>query len=1066
MTTPQIGPYTFAGMRGHLVPASAPVVATRWGMRPGRRRAKVSQLVTVEEVASVAEAWLKAYTYRTQVGALASPVIDHGGQRCDYALIQDVAASIKATTYGAVLRTTWSIIPPIWFGDFGAATTSVPGVPLGRTMAARTASPSADASFAVGSVQFDSATGDFLTPITTDQAKDVLSTGKSLGVDNVATEPVVGGGMLTSTVLVASSAVAAQIARACRYLVGTITTVRVGGITFFGVGVQDVDIDWSDTGATSSSGKSTLLTASWSFGIDQTSDDTKQSKTQSVMMVETASVWGQWEQAERALCDTAEEGIGCLAGSASFAQPVGPIEPPSNDRGLLGLRSDGALGLINHGSPANVQDPTDYTGRWVRISVRRGADGKPVTVGGTPRPIWYGVAMRRSIVGGTDTASSECQHVCAGLLHALSQVYLYRWYDQSQDATAIQGPADPGEVLPFNGEEGGDASSNARDQEVFSRGRSTINGKSVVVHDRRRKSPFSGDPYPAKWSAHEAVTTILAAYADQYPTAIPIALDGQTAALDYEGSWDLTNRSMADMLCEIINPRNGATFRLMVNENGDGWTLMILSTSGDAVTVPGGPDIPATAYQHALLDLTTASQYEVARDRSAQVDRLYVSGDYPWLGMTLAISTAKPEIAQFAKGWTVADETAWDAADATARNTGRLANVWRRWVLAPAWDGKAWIAPLASDSTADGTLSTVAAFCAVRRVATDAVHGVEGEIGLVQSGGPRPQSATVRLTRYLPVSTQGAGTPPPTGGVQPEPGLMGMEPPLVAYDPSARTYEDKAGDWRLTVDDAGGAILLGDDSADAASIKEYLAAGKTIATTLGVIGQVPWRVSWRRADTDQPRTLPRSLILPFPDQMYRLIVQSSLVGLTNSTTPTRYGSDDQATGSCKGTDIGFKVAGVPRLEPIMRVHRLWHEPSLCAITWRQDGVIADDELLDELNDPPADPAKGDTYRIGSTPSGVWTGHSGKTATYTGTGWRLSDAALMAPGTWILQAKVPTSDRTSYTETVGAMVTARRWDFRQQATTWTCERARLGVDRSTFAMAVPPIIAKPAVGAYK
>lgn len=35
MTTPQIGPYTFAGMRGHLLPASAPVVATRWGMRPG-----------------------------------------------------------------------------------------------------------------------------------------------------------------------------------------------------------------------------------------------------------------------------------------------------------------------------------------------------------------------------------------------------------------------------------------------------------------------------------------------------------------------------------------------------------------------------------------------------------------------------------------------------------------------------------------------------------------------------------------------------------------------------------------------------------------------------------------------------------------------------------------------------------------------------------------------------------------------------------------------------------------------------------------------------------------------
>lgn len=1069
MTTPQIGPYTFAGMRGHLLPASAPVVATRWGMRPGRRRAKVSQLVTVEEVASVAEAWLRAYTYRSQVGALASPVIDHGGQRCDYALIQDVACSVKATTAGAVLRCSWSLIPPIWFGDFGAATTSVPGVPLGRTMTARTASASADAAFAVGSVQFDTATGDFLTPITTDQAKDVLATGKSLGVDNVATEPAVGGGSLTASILVESSAVAAAIARACRVLVGTITTIRIGGLTFFGVGVQDVEVDWSDTGATSSTGKATLLTATWSFGIDQTGDDTKQSKTQSVMVIETAQTWGQWSEAERAICDVAEEGIGAHAGSAAFVQPVGPIEPPSNDRNLLGMRTDGGIGLINRGSQATVQDPTDYTGRWVRISVRRGKDGKPVTVGGTPKPLWHGVAMRRSINGGTSSAGPECMHVCAGLLHALSQVYLVRWYDQAQVATVnpANPAADPGEVLPFNAEPGGDASSNAADAEVFSRGTATINGNAVVIHDRRRKSPGTGDAYPAKWTARQSIITLLVAYSDQYPDAIPISLDGQTSALDYEGSWDLTNRSMAEQLCAIINPRFGVTFRLLVDNEGTGWRIVVLTTVGTAVNITGGPTIPATTYQHALLDLTEASQYEVSRDREAQVDRLYISGDFPWLGMTLAMTTAYPAVSQLAKGWTAADETAWDAADANSRNAGRLANVWRRFALSESWDGSAWIAPSAADTDEEGTKSAIAAFASIRRATTSADHGVDGETGLVDAGGARPQSATVRLTRYLPVSHQVAGSPVPTGGTQPEPGVSGMEPPLIAYDPATRIYEDKAGAWRMTIDDTGGAITLGDDSLDAVSIKAYLDAGKTIATSLGVLGQVPWRVSWRRAATDQPRTLPRSLILPFPDQGYRLTVENTLVGLTSTTEPKRYGSTDQHTGSPKGTDVGFQApGGAARLVPILGVHRLWHEPTIAAITWRQDGVIADDSLLEELNDPPANPHTGDSYRIGSAPTGVWTGHGGKTATYTGTGWRVTTAANMAPGTWIVEAKVPTSDTTSYTETVGALVTGRRWDFRQQNTTWTSERGQIGADRSSIAPVVPPIVINPAPGAYK
>lgn len=79
------------------------------------------------------------------------------------------------------------------------------------------------------------------------------------------------------------------------------------------------------------------------------------------------------------------------------------------------------------------------------------------------------------------------------------------------------------------------------------------------------------------------------------------------------------------------------------------------------------------------------------------------------------------------------------------------------------------------------------------------------------------------------------------------------------------------------------------------------------------------------------------------------------------------------------------------------------------------------------NDPPAGPAAGDAYVIGSAPTGAWTGHAGKLAEYTIAGW-----SIMVPpaghGVSLPDGRVFERIGGSYIEKIALDVQAGKWQY--------------------------------------
>jgi hypothetical protein len=77
-------------------------------------------------------------------------------------------------------------------------------------------------------------------------------------------------------------------------------------------------------------------------------------------------------------------------------------------------------------------------------------------------------------------------------------------------------------------------------------------------------------------------------------------------------------------------------------------------------------------------------------------------------------------------------------------------------------------------------------------------------------------------------------------------------------------------------------------------------------------------------------------------------------------------------------------------------------------------------LLDRaLDTPPGTPATGDTYHIGSSPSGAWSGNAGKIARWSGSSWIISDLPAEGLFAWVVdEGKIYVTDGGTLTDVVG------------------------------------------------
>jgi hypothetical protein len=354
------------------------------------------------------------------------------------------------------------------------------------------------------------------------------------------------------------------------------------------------------------------------------------------------------------------------------------------------------------------------------------------------------------------------------------------------------------------------------------------------------------------------------------------------------------------------------------------------------------------------------------------------------------------------KGWSSTEETAWDSANAEARDSGPLQHVWRRFLLGTKYGGGDYFngalnhtmragRQLAGDiSPADATLL--------------ALHGAGGETGVTTtliagnaSVGPKP--AQLKIARFLPwpegfnwaAAAQKFGLAR-TDREQP------ARVRVFGKGGASTSYEDLSYTWQTSVDEDDGAIILGNDAIDALAIKTYLATGKALLFTIGIVAPIPWRVSWRRPDAERPCDWRRNLVIRDPSLTYWVAAAGTLVSVNDDFTG-KFVQVDAAydkTGSIDGVQMGFANLDdgnvpVPRLS----------------------------ELLAMLK----------THYANQTPTIEWTRRG------------LDFSTTLKPGAMVTTAALALDDQKQISLTMNANVTGRRWRFlaRDLATTYATDR---------------------------
>jgi hypothetical protein len=1040
-----IGPWTFPGGTGRLQVADSGLRATVGGKyRIGKRKPRVAVLTTFEEAGSLSDGWARALSYRAAIGALAQAVTDDLGQTAPLVLIADASSEVRAVSggAGATVVTQWSLVPPVWWGNFGVANVQqTPASPRALQSKVATAAP---IPYKIGYTTWAAATGRINTPVTYSQTEEMRASSKSIGADEVVSPEglFAAGGDLETVTTVATADEASRLGVLCRRHVGRVVYLSVAGVALPPAAVSDVDVEVIKLTAPTSG--SYAVTARWSFGFDSAgaAEDAKESLSGTVT-VETAALFGQWRALEGAVCEEDEEGCGAVAGSIVIQREVGAILDTTQGA-KLPFGWDSAVAINQIGVPEDVgrkrREPSSVLGHWVRLVIRNGS---------TPNPVWWGRVHAVNVSGGPN-GSVETIHA-SEIISAFQTLHLYRWYELGRKYGEV---CDPGEVLPFNTLADGDMAQPSQ----------PVGATEVQVHGRGAESPR-----PRRWRGAEILQTLVAAYNHQYPAAPKLVLSGQFASLADVDAHNLDGRPFAEMLAQIVSPNIGFSFRLepkVVGGVEKHFELRVFSTVAADISLPDG-SVPANdrIFQNFSLAPTTdgASRclsFDAQTSSGAQADTLYVQAEKPWAAVALAASTTRSGTQYgLEKGWTGEEETAWDAATGEARNVGGLAKVWRRFVVSSSWEGYTWegeaTAVAGRDAVPGGPYLMLTA--RARSGRGDGLFGDFGETGKLIAGTavndrPFPRAATLTLTRGTPIySGVDYSVAEDYGSTRARPALGDSQITVFGHNVANGIYETLSDRWQVTVADEGASFTLGTDYQDAEEVREYLTGGRSIVAVLGMELHLPWRCSWSSStQTD----LPRTVVVRVPYRP-RYVPKGTPFAVSGQSTIKKSVGTSKALGP-EGDWTDWETSpgsGISVLDQTLRLHRLWHGAPVTTVTTTLPGVYYGGEY-NTLNDPPFAPKKNDMYRIGIG-TGAWSGKDGLIATWNGAAWTYSQQSpIPSIGCYVAAWELPLSGEAKYQLVGGGLVTARRRNYAAKTTTITTTPLQLAADRQYVGAHVP------------
>lgn len=190
------------------------------------------------------------------------------------------------------------------------------------------------------------------------------------------------------------------------------------------------------------------------------------------------------------------------------------------------------------------------------------------------------------------------------------------------------------------------------------------------------------------WTAIQALNNLLYSFEQEHGVAF--SFGGQYASLTYTGVWQTEGRTYRQVLNDIINPARGFTYFV------DGTTIYVVSVSENAI----GAIVPANGNVVSLtLDESDSMIDATIRNvENAHYDKIEVRGNRPRVCFTKTFASGG-----FQKGWSDADETAYNAATDLQRQNDEYAGVYCRFIL----DNTANITELGHPVNADtGFLNT------------------------------------------------------------------------------------------------------------------------------------------------------------------------------------------------------------------------------------------------------------------------------------------------------------------------------------------------------------------------
>ena len=985
-----IGPFSFASLTGRLQNAGPRGVVTYRGLKRTKPVARPSQHVSAEQLSTLADAWTRARVYRSMVGSW-QPIIDGGGLSCPAALVCDVRCMISpGADATAELETAWTLIPNGSYLATPAATlTADPTWPVINSV--EPVPPAVASTPSVfGLITIDAMYGDAQWPLHLGQLEAMQRAADDLGLDGIP-QPSTSGGSVTMHRKEASEVDCADTMRALRSYVGYIVAVSMAGISF-PCAVRDVDVTWSPTPGLPAGFTHTLTAvADMAMEDDSTSGDDPGT---SVAVVQVSSRWGSaWQTIKGALCTEADVGLSGVSGVTSFTIDHG---------------------ATMRGQQARESQLTDYTGKWIRIQVRETEDGAPSVRGTVLRPVWWGKCMSYQLTGGRGMSAASVFQ-CAGLDAALQEIVPTRWYAIGQRLGLLTDgdfTTDPGSVLPLNLSSGGNAVSNPGDVLPTT---ATPQAAAKLPEERPNRSTTAVVRGVGTWAAQ----MILAALNDQ--TDGPRwKLSDASNALVFQIDGDLDGPKFGDLLGQVINVRHGVTYALEVDTTDPSEPVMVkvYTTVKTAVNLPNGDVIPANAAQIAL-DLASVGSpsldkpakpekprnalesWTVTRSRAGEVDAIYIEGGNPIVAVTVGYNGDEDATNRMIKGWSSADETAWNSASTEARNSGPLQHVWRKFKLGTKYAGGSYFNGATNHTMRAG-----------RQLAGEvggdellALHGSNGETGVSTQlatstalVGPKP--AQLKLSRFLPWPENfNWAAAVQKFGLQRDDREQPARVRVYGKGSAANSYDDMSYTWQVSIDEDEGAVILGNDSRDAVAIKSYLAT-KALLFTVGIVAPIPWRASWRRADADRPCDWRRSLIIRDPSLTYWAAAAGTVTSVNDDYTGRFVDVDAtyDKTGSIDGVQFGFAniVGGVPvpRLAEILSMVKTHYENQTPTIEWTRRGLDFTDALR--------------------------------------------------PGAMVTTADLPLDGQKQINLTMNANITGRRWRFlaRELSTTYATDRLML------------------------